>query len=343
MDDAILSLQDVPREQVKEYLDRRGMPGDVAEWKYYDPAFNRGRERGYVWTRDGQINGFIGLIPWSVRHGNEQLDIVWGCDWSVADPNSSQGMGMVLANHAMSLHRPWISLGGSAKARSIMPHLSNHVVDDAGLVFWQPLRLGAALKKLGERHQLADWLGRTFLRSVPVRWVSRRSARGQSVITEAGLSPTVAELIEHDYHPEWHPHHRFDYLQWSMGRCPTIAIRTSYITGLSGIEAAAVFWRSAHTGDFWKVALWADPLRRRQLLGDLLHEVRWQVYAEGGLAISTLVSHLQTDVIEHLHADGYWRQPRCLPLYLLSQSKQPLPFLDMTGLSYVCTDLAYRF
>ena len=103
-----------------------------------------------------------------------------------------------------------------------------------------------------------------------------------------------------------------------------------------------MFWRGAQTGDFWKVALWADPLRR-QLLRDLLHEVRWQVYTEGGLAISTLVSHLQTDVIEHLHTDGYWRQPRCLPLYLLSQRQQPLPFLDMTGLSYVCTDLAYRF
>ena len=342
MDDAILSLQDVPKEQLKDYLGRRGMPGEVVEWKYFDPDFNRGRERGYAWTRDGQVQGFIGLIPWSVRRGSEQMEMVWGCDWSVADPNSSKGMGLVLATHAMSLHRPWISLGGSAKARTIMPHLSNHVVDGAGLVFWQPLRLGAALKKLGEKHPLAEWLGRTSLRSVPVRWVGPRSARGQTVITETGLSPAVAELIERDSPPEWHPHHRFNDLQWSMGRCPTIAIRTSFITGLSGIEAAAVFWRSAQAADFWKVALWADPMRRN-LLSDLLHEVRWQVYREGGVAVSTLVSHLQTDLIEHLHAAGYWRQPRPLPLYLLSQRKQPLPFLDMTGLSYVCTDLAYRF
>lgn len=342
MDDSMLPLQAVPKEQVKEYLSRRGMPGDVVEWKYYDASFNRGRERGYVWMQNGQLEGFIGLIPWSVRRGGEQLDMVWGCDWSVADPNKSKGMGMVLATHAMSLHRPWISLGGSAKARTIMPHLANRTIDDAGQVFWQPLRLGAALKKLGERNRIANWLGSTALRSVPVRWVSPRSSRGPSVITEEGLSPAVAELIEHESHPEWHPHHRFDDLMWSMGRCPTISVRTSYITGLSGIEGAAVFWRSAQAADFWKVALWTDPMRR-PLLTDLLNEVRWQVYAEGGVAISTLVSHLQTDLIEHLRDNGYWKQPRPLPLYLVSQRKQPLPFLDMTGLSYVCTDLAYRF
>ena len=342
MDDAILPLHSVSKQLVKEYLNCRGMPSEVVEWKFYDEDFNRGRERGYVWTRDGLVHGFIGLIPWNVCNQIERLEMVWGCDWSVNDPNVSKGMGMALAAHAMSLHRPWISLGGSEKARTIMPHLANRVVEAAGLVFWHPLRLGAALKKLGERHRLADWLGHTFLRSVPIRWVRPRSSRSQTILTVPGLSPAVADLIEQDYHPEWHPHHRFSDLQWSMGRCPSIAIRTSYITGLSGIEAAAVFWRSTQASDFWKVALWADPTRR-QLLSDLLHEVRWQVYEAGGLAISTLVSHLETDLIDHLQAAGYWRQPRPLPLYLLSQRKQPLPFGDMTGLSYVCTDLAYRF
>jgi len=79
------------------------------------------------------------------------------------------------------------------------------------------------------------------------------------------------------------------------------------------------------------------------LLCDLLQEVRWQVYEAGGLAISTLVSHLETDLIDHLQSAGYWRQPRPLPLYLVGQRKKPLPFGDMTGLSYLCTDLAYRF
>lgn len=342
MDDQILSLREASKDEVKSYLVRRGMAGDVVEWKYYDETFNRGRERGYVWLHDGQINGFIGLIPWSVRRHDEQLDMVWGCDWSVADPNTSKGMGMVLATHAMALHRPWISLGGSAKARTIMPHLANRVVDDAGLVFWQPLRLGAALKKLGERNRLARWLDSTFLRSVPIRWVPRPSIRRPTIVTEVGLAPAVAELIEREHHSEWHPHHRFDDLQWSMARCPSIAVRTSYITGLSGIEAAAMFWRSSAATDFWKVALWTEPTRRT-LIPDLLTEVSWQVFSEGGVAISTLVSHLQTDWIEHLQAAGYWRQPRPLPLYLLGQRKRPLPFEDMSGLSYVCTDLAYRF
>ena len=62
-----------------------------------------------------------------------------------------------------------------------------------------------------------------------------------------------------------------------------------------------------------------------------------------GVAISTLVSHLQTDLIEVLQANGYWKQPRPLPMYLVGERKQSLPFHDMTGLSYLCTDLAYRF
>ena len=342
MSDAILSLREVPQDQVVEYLGRRGMTAEIVEWKYFDPAFNEGRERGYVWTRDERIEGFIGLIPWNVRRGNEQLDMVWGCDWSVADPNTSNGMGMVLATHAMSLHRPWMSLGGSAKARTIMPHLSNHVVDDAGLVFWQPLRLGAALIKLGERSRLANWLASTRLRSVPIRWVSGQAMHRPTVITEQGLAPGLADLIEHEHHETWHPHHRFDALQWSMGRCPTISVRTCYVPGLSGLDAAAVFWRSVEAADFWKVALWTAPLRTN-LIADLLAEVQRQVYAAGGLAISTLASHLQTDLIEQLQGAGYWRQPRPLPLYLLEQRQQPLPFGDMTGLSYVCTDLAYRF
>ncbi len=212
----------------------------------------------------------------------------------------------------------------------------------AGLVFWQPLRLGAALKKLGERNRLVDWLGETPLRSIPIRWITGRSSRCPTIVTEPGLSPAVAELIEHDHHDGWHPHHRFDGLQWSMARCPSISLRTCYVSGLSGIDAAAVFWRSANDSDFWKVALWSAPLRD-SLIPPLLSEVRSQVYAEGGLAISTLASHLQSNLIEQLQASGYWRQPRPLPLYLLSQRKQPLPFGDMTGLSYVCTDLAYRF
>lgn len=342
MDDAILPLHAAPKQQITEYLGRRGMTSDVVEWKYYDESFNRGRDRGYVWMRDGVVQGFIGLIPWSVRRAEETLDMVWGCDWSVADPNLSKGMGLVLATHSMSLHRPWISLGGSAKARTIMPHLCHHKVDDAGLVFWQPLRLGAALKKLGERNRLAHWLERTFLRSVPVRWVARPSARRPDIITESGLSPIVGDLIEHEHFSEWHPHHRFEDLAWSLGRCPSIATRTCYIRGLSGVDAAAVLWRNSQAADFWKVTLWAAPMRHA-LLADLLHEVRWQVFQEGGVAISTLVSHLQTDLIEQLQASGYWRQPRPLPMYLVGERKQSLPFHDMTGLSYLCTDLAYRF
>ena len=41
MDDAILPLHAVPKQQVTEYLGRRGMTSEIVEWKYYDDHFNR--------------------------------------------------------------------------------------------------------------------------------------------------------------------------------------------------------------------------------------------------------------------------------------------------------------
>jgi hypothetical protein len=342
MDDAILPLHSAPKAQVLEYLGRRGLSRDVIEWKYYDEQFNRGRTRGYVWMVRDQVQGFIGLIPWSVRRRDEQLDMVWGCDWSVADPHVSKGMGLTLAAHSMSLHRPWLSLGGSKKARLIMPHLCHHRVEEAGLVYWQPLRVGASSQLVKQVSRWPRWLGRACLNQVPIRWVQPPSSRNPDVVTEPGLSPDVARLIEHNYESEWHPHHRHDDLSWSLERCPSIAVRTCSIRGLSGPDAAAVVWRSTQATDFWKVALWAAPLRQ-SLIPALLQEVRWQVYQEGGVAISTLVSHLQADLIEQLQTSGYWRQPGSLPMYLVGEGKQSLPFHDMTGLSYLCTDLAHRF
>src|SRR6476660_2970987 len=68
-----------------EYLGREGNSAEIVQWKYFDSRFNRNRERGYTWVKDGKIGGFIGLIPFQVVIDGRIADAAWTCDWSVQD------------------------------------------------------------------------------------------------------------------------------------------------------------------------------------------------------------------------------------------------------------------
>jgi hypothetical protein len=52
---------DVPGKWFREFLGRIGMSPEVAEWRYFDSAFNRERNRGFVWLRHDRIEGMIGF------------------------------------------------------------------------------------------------------------------------------------------------------------------------------------------------------------------------------------------------------------------------------------------
>ncbi|MBV8514077.1 MAG: hypothetical protein JO260_02135, partial [Acidobacteria bacterium] len=56
-------LSSLDPELLVEYLGREDFPADIVRWKYFNSEFNRGRERGYAWVKDGKIGGFLGLIP----------------------------------------------------------------------------------------------------------------------------------------------------------------------------------------------------------------------------------------------------------------------------------------
>ena len=61
---SIIPLSEVPRARVEDYLYAstrqfrrlgRDRGGAVIGWKYYDEAFNRGRNRGFAWVKDGRV------------------------------------------------------------------------------------------------------------------------------------------------------------------------------------------------------------------------------------------------------------------------------------------------
>jgi hypothetical protein len=131
-----------------EYLGREGHAAEEVRWKYFDSRFNRNRERGYAWVKDGKIGGFLGLIPFQVVVGDRVADAAWTCDWSVQDP-TARGIGILLIRQAQDKYEFLTQLGGNEATQRIISRLSSKTVNDAGIVFHLPLRLGAMLRVAG--------------------------------------------------------------------------------------------------------------------------------------------------------------------------------------------------
>jgi hypothetical protein len=67
-----------------------------------------------------------------------------------------------------------------------------------------------------------------------------------------------------------------------------------------------------------------------------------QINRQGGMAVSAIVSRLDTEVQAALRARGFLPLGRRRPLYVCAgQDDNPVP--ELSGLSYLDSDLAYRF
>jgi hypothetical protein len=66
------------------------------------------------------------------------------------------------------------------------------------------------------------------------------------------------------------------------------------------------------------------------------------VYKQGGVALFTIASHLQSDVVKLLGRQGFLQRGR-LPFYAMRGRNAKLPTDDFCVLSFFDADLAYRF
>ncbi|MBC7973475.1 MAG: hypothetical protein H7138_00715, partial [Myxococcales bacterium] len=129
---AIVPLSEVPRSHVEDYLRAStryfGALGDAAAaavgWKYYDEAFNRGRNRGFAWVKDGRVRGFIGIVPAALARGDDVVPLQWTCDWGLADPKATPGMGILLLRKVTADGAPTATMGGNANTRALVPRLA---------------------------------------------------------------------------------------------------------------------------------------------------------------------------------------------------------------------------
>ena len=331
MSSLILPLADAPDDRVKAYLRSRGLSPAVIEWKYFDDAFNRKRNRGYVWLHDDMVEGFLGLIPF--RLSAMVPECSWTCDWSVQESESRPGIGIRLLHTALSSSPRLFALGGNAHTRRLLPRLAAHTAPDAALTFRLSLRLGAILQPLRRRLPFLP----TVLDHVPIR---RPRAVPRPVRTDPGVSPALVPLLGADTaHPPRSPAYDFEYIDWQIGRCPLLSSATAYVLDHSSVRAAALYWAATSQPRHWRLALW--DLADVDALGAALTAVLEAIRRASGTTVTILAPAWDAPRIAFLIRHGFAQTAEGRHLYVLADDDPP-PSASM-DLSYLDTDLAHRF
>jgi hypothetical protein len=335
---SIAPLNELSEGLLLDFLQRTGMSREVAEWRYLDSVFNRGRNRGFAWVPRDRVEGMIGLVPFRVAGPRPGWDANWSCDWMLADPSANPGMGIFLLRRAIHESNALFALGGNENTRRLLPRIATITVPQAGVSLHLPLRLGVLLGRL-ERHAALRHLPLPRAAyMIPLRWIPR-SAR--AVKTESGLARAVAPLIEAGSGEHWAPEYDFGYVDWQIGRSPVLLSATSYSPDQGSPRAAALYWRPRSSSHFWRLVLWAEPDSSDHLTAVLRAAVS-HVYESGGMAISTIVSRLEIERLRFLKAAGFVARGR-RALYHCAGGDRASPPVELSGLSYLDTDLAYRF
>jgi hypothetical protein len=340
MPPSVLPLSEVPAELLREFLGRVGMPPEVADWRYLDQDFNRGRNRGFAWLRRDRIEGMIGLIPFQITGPGHIKEVTWSSDWILSEPSRNPGMGILLLRRAIESSRALFALGGNENTRKLLPRIATHVVPDAALAMHLFLRSGAILRRAGPTGRLGRLLQGGLLSKIPLRWVPGAGSSSE-VRTQEGVSGEIVPLLDGAHREGWSPRYDFTYVSWQIGRSPLIRCCTSYCLSQGEPGAAAVYWSPAASSDFWRIAVWYQPSCRDRLDVVLRHAVS-EIYRRGGMAVSAIVSRLDTGVQAALRARGFLPLGRRRPLYVCA-GQDPSPVPELSGLSYLDSDLAYRF
>jgi len=323
-----------------EYLGREGNSAEIVNWKYFDSQFNRNRERGYAWVKDGKIGGFIGLIPFQVVIDGRVADAAWTCDWSVQD-QSGKGTGILLIRQAQANYEFLTQLGGNEATQRIISRLAAITVNDAGIMFYLPLRLGAILRlarrKLLPKFPLDEI---ELVNRVPLHLPRR--AKSNDVKIEPGVSKVLDSLLDPQPRGEMYSRYDLPYLKWQVADCPFLECETCYIADGSTVAAASLIWRLKSTPDFWRMALWSREGAEKQAEMVLSRTIQ-HVYEGNGYLLSMVVSRLETSTIQLLRSKQFLTSPRRRPLHIIDSRKTGKPVPELWPLSFLDTDYAYRF
>jgi hypothetical protein len=340
MPSAFAPLSSIAPTALIEYLGREGNSAEIVQWKYFDSRFNRNRERGYAWMKDGKIGGFIGLIPFQVAIGGRVAEAAWTCDWSVQD-QTGRGTGILLIRQAQEKYEFLTQLGGNEATQRIVSRLASKTVNDAGLMFYLPLRLGALLQLARRRLPRVPIDAVGLVNRLPLRWPQKPVSPAR-VTFEPGISNVLSSLLEPELRGDIYSLYDLEYMRWQIDACPLLTSETCYLAGESAPRAAALIWRQKASSDFWRMALWSRQGADREV-DVLLSDVIRHIYERSGFLLSIVVSRLETSIIEALRSRGFLAAPRRRPLHIIHSKRTGEPVPELWPLSYLDTDFAYRF
>lgn len=340
MPSAFAPLSSIAPSALIEYLGREGNSSEIVQWKYFDSRFNRSRERGYAWMKDGKIGGFIGLIPFQVAIGGRVAESAWTCDWSVQD-QTGRGTGILLIRQAQEHYEFLTQLGGNEATQRIISRLASKTVNDAGLMFYLPLRLGAILRLARRRLPRIPMDAVGLVNRMPLRWPQKPTSPDR-VIFEPGVSNVLSSLLKPEQHGDIYSRYDLEYMRWQIDACPLLSSESCYIVGESVPRVAALIWRQKASPDFWRMAMWSCKGADREVDVLLSHVIR-HVYDRNGFLLSIVVSRLETSIIDVLRSRQFLAAPRRRPLHIIHSKRTGEPVPELWPLSYLDTDFAYRF
>lgn len=329
-------MSEVDPAAVREYLLGRQIPPEIIDWKYFDPRFNRDRERGVVWMKENQVAGFLGLIPFQLEKDGVRADCAWSCDWSV-DSRLGGGMGLLLVKRARELYDGIFNLGGNQNTRQLFPRLADRTVPEAGVSLVLPLRLGSVFTRLPQGVIKRLLSRQRTLKQIPLRWI-RQQSEGMMTI-EPGLSSRVLSLLEGPR--DWRPRYDPAFFDWQFRRCPAITCWSCWVSSESPLRTAAVIWRPRSSKEFWRFVFLGetDDLQKTIML---IAAIVSFVYRQRGVALFAIVSHLESDLVQLLSRRGFLQHGK-LPLYAMRGHDAEFPIDEFCALSFLDADLAYRF
>jgi hypothetical protein len=336
----LLRLAEAEPSAVKDYLASQQIPPDIADWKYFDSRFNRGRDRGFVCVKDDKVCGFFGLIPFRARKDGRVLECAWSCDWSVDASQVAGGMGIMLVKRAKEAYDAIFNVGGNENTRRLFPRLADRTVWDAGMSLALPLRLGPILAKLAPAF-LQPFAKLNVLHKIPLKWV-RTSAIDHGIRIEPGVPKEIAPLLEDSGRGAWCPLYDHEYVHWQLEACPALTCWSGYIPAPGFPRAAAIIWRSTASTDFWRLALLGAANAEDECKLLLARMIQF-AYQQDGAAVFAITSHLDQERLRLLTAQGFLRRRGRIPFYGLRGRDANLTFDEFGVLSFLDADMAYRF
>ena len=153
------------------------------------------------------------------------------------------------------------------------------------------------------------------------------------------MSPVLHSLLAVSCGSEWHPEYDFEFVEWQIGRCPSLVPATCYIP--EAPHAALLYWRSDSTNS-WRIAVWALDTAWNEVQVLLLKAIR-QISVQRGMLISAIVSRLDSPLIKILAETGFRMRSERIPLYTIIANGQDVKVSELNNMNYLDCDFAYRF